>query len=257
MSLEYAPRGLVGVLTPQANTTVEPEFNILLPAGMCLITGRLVSSKPRLESRLQDYFDNLNSATMQFSDAPLRALGVACTGSSYLSGPEHEDALFAALAQHKGIHVTSSAIAVVNALRTLNARQIGLVSPYPDNLHDLSVNYWTARGFEVKASSKVVAHKSNASSTNPIYTLDSSDVTNALMALKAQSLDAIVMLGTGMPSLPSILLQPSLDGAAVISCTLALAWECVCAATGENRRLESLQSWIKGDHWHKRLRNES
>ena len=24
--LEYAPRGLIGALTPQANTTVEPEF---------------------------------------------------------------------------------------------------------------------------------------------------------------------------------------------------------------------------------------
>ena len=32
MSLEYASRGLVGMLTPQANTTVEPEFNLLAAA---------------------------------------------------------------------------------------------------------------------------------------------------------------------------------------------------------------------------------
>ena len=30
MKVEYAPKGLIGLLTPQANTTVEPEFSILI-----------------------------------------------------------------------------------------------------------------------------------------------------------------------------------------------------------------------------------
>ena len=46
MSLEYAPRGLVGMLTPQANTTVEPEFNLLWPPGVAMINARLISDKP-------------------------------------------------------------------------------------------------------------------------------------------------------------------------------------------------------------------
>ena len=45
MSLEYAPRGLVGMLTPQANTTVEPEFNMLWPPGVAMINARLMSDK--------------------------------------------------------------------------------------------------------------------------------------------------------------------------------------------------------------------
>ena len=40
--LEYAPKGLVGVLTPQANTTVEAEFSILKPPSIGLITSRLM-----------------------------------------------------------------------------------------------------------------------------------------------------------------------------------------------------------------------
>ena len=51
MTLAYAPRGLIGVLTPQANTTVEPEFWIMLPPGVAAINARMVSPKEALEAR--------------------------------------------------------------------------------------------------------------------------------------------------------------------------------------------------------------
>ena len=53
-TLEYACEGLVGVLTPQANTTVEPEFNILWPAGVAMINARLTSPKQSMAERLAD-----------------------------------------------------------------------------------------------------------------------------------------------------------------------------------------------------------
>ena len=40
---EYAKNGLFGVLTPQANKTVEPELWALLPPDQSLIIARLVS----------------------------------------------------------------------------------------------------------------------------------------------------------------------------------------------------------------------
>ena len=65
MSLAYAPRGLIGVLTPQANTTVEPEFWIMLPPGVAAINARMVSPKEALEARLVDYLANLDAAIAQ------------------------------------------------------------------------------------------------------------------------------------------------------------------------------------------------
>lgn len=256
MSLEYAPRGFVGVLTPQSNTTVEPEFGILLPRGMGLLAARLVSTKPEMESRLDDYFDNLNLATAQFAEAPLRSLGVACTGSSYLAGRKREDEIFDELRQRKGMHVTSSALAVVDALRTLTAHRIGLISPYPDGLDHRSVDYWQSRGFRVQAKSKVVVGKANRQQSghaNPIYAIESDAVMDAFDPLRGQALDAIVMLGTGMPSLKSILQIPSLDGVPVFSCTLALAWRCASAAQGIALSADSLRDWIAGTHWRARF----
>lgn len=258
MSFEYAPGGFVGVLTPQANTTVEPEFGFLLPKGMRLLTARLVSNKPALESRLMDYFDNLTLSAAQFSDAPLKSLGVACTGASYLLGCDREDVIFNELRQRQGIHVTSSALAVVDALHALNAERIGLVSPYPDSLLQQSVAYWHARGFHVEAVANVVlseADRAKSAIAHPIYAIGTDSVLDAIDKLSARSLDAIVLLGTGMPSLRAILQKPSVGGAPVFSCTLALAWRCVSSIQGNALSADSLRDWIAGAHWRTRFQN--
>jgi maleate cis-trans isomerase len=240
------------MLTPQANTTVEPECRILLPAGIELVNARLTSSKPSMEDRLIDYFDTMAMSLSQFADAPLRTVGVACTGSSYLAGREREDAIFKALSQRLGIHVTSSALAVVDALEALGAKRIGLVSPYPDSLLQHSIAYWRSRGFEVAAVAKVVAtdqDRVRSGSAHPVYALGSESVMEALATLRGKPVDAIVMLGTGMPSLKSILQMPSLDGAPVFSCTLALAWRCVRAVDGADCSADSLLDWIAAIDW--------
>jgi maleate cis-trans isomerase len=255
MSFEYAPRGFVGMLTPQANTTVEPECNILLPAGVGLLNARLTSAKPAMEDRLIDYFDTLPASVTQFADAPVRAVGVACTGSSYLAGRDREDAIFQELSQRLGVHVTSSALAVVDALHALDARRIGLVSPYPESLLQQSIAYWRSRGFAVEAVAKVVAtaaERERSGSAHPVYALGSESVIQALATLRGHSLDAVVMLGTGMPSLKSILQMPNLDGAPVISCTLALAWRCVRSVEGAACTAESLLEWISAKDWRPR-----
>ncbi len=256
MSFEYAPRGFVGMLTPQANTTVEPECNILLPLGMGLLTARLTSAKPAMAERLVDYFDTLAASLAQFADAPLRSAGFACTGSSYLAGRDREDALFQQLSQRLGIHVTSSALAVVDALQALGAHRIGLVSPYPDSLLQQSIGYWRSRGFAVAAVAKVVAtaeDRTRSGTEHPVYALGSGSVLSALAELRGNGLDAIVLLGTGMPSLKTIVQTPSLDGAPVFSCTLALAWRCVRAVDGAGCSADSLLEWIAAGDWKARL----
>ena len=247
MSIEYAPRGFIGVLTPQANTAVEPECAILLPRGVGLLAGRLVSASPVMEQRLTDYFDNLDASVAQFGSAPLRALGFACTGSSYLVGRGREEEMFGRVSQRLGCTATTSALAVVDALHALDAREIALVSPYSESLTQQSVAYWQSHGFRIAAVSRVTS--SSANNAHPIYGLGSDAALQAVNKLRGQAGDAVVMLGTGMPSLRAILESPRVDGAPVFSCTLALAWRCTRALEEAECSAASLLDWISGTHW--------
>ena len=251
MSLEYAPRGLVGMLTPQANTTVEPEFNILWPPGVAMINARLMSDKGTVSARLVDYFDSYAASLRQFANAPVGVVAAACTGASYLAGREREAAVVRDITARNGFSFITAALAVVDALNVLQARCIGLVSPYPDDLNSASIAYWESHGFAASA----VANASNSGSAfNPIYGLGGSAVAEALCELEDKPLDAIVMLGTGMPTLGPIADSIGWQGAPVMSCNLCLAWRCVEALYRRAPAAATLQAWLAGEGWVNRLR---
>ena len=250
MSLAYAPRGLVGMLTPQANTTVEPEFNLLWPPGVAMINARLTSDKNTMSERLIDYFESYAASLRQFANAPLDVAAAACSGASYLVGREREVALVKEIAARHGFPFITAATAVVDALTALKARRLGLVSPYPDDLGRASAAYWKSHGFDV---AEVVDVFNSESAFHPIYSLGDLAAVQALGALEQKRLDAIVMLGTGMPTLDSIARAIGWGGPPVMSCNLCLGWRVVEALDGVEPRSATLQSWLAGERWVDRL----
>ena len=259
MPVEYAPRGLLGVLTPQANTTVEPELALLMPPGYAWINGRLVSRRATIADRLRDYFAGYDAALEQFANAPVGAIAFACTGASYLAGVEGEDEALARLSRAAGVPVLTAASAVVDALAALGARRLGLVSPYDEDLDAASVAYWTARGFTVAAKAGAF---DAGNAFHPIYGLPSGAAQAGLDALgdEAADLDAVVMLGTGMPTLAPIARTPRLSGerrAPVMSCMLCLAWRAVAALDGRSPDAADLLGWIERGRWAKAFGSEA
>ena len=243
MSIAYAPHGLVGLLTPQANTTVEPEAWALLPDGFSLINGRLVSAAPDLMQRLRDYFGDLSPTLAQFANAPLSVLALACTGSSYLLGREAEAQWVAHWSQRLGIPVVTAGQAVVQALQQLKARRLALASPYPSDLTEASVAYWQSHGFEVVHVHPVATAPDGF---HAIYTTGADAAAQALGHLRASGADAVLMLGTGMPSLQAILRQGQGEGPPVLSSMLALMWQTTSMVQD---RYRDLRPWLTAKHW--------
>ena len=242
----YAARGLIGLLTPQANTTVEPEFAILLPPGYAHLNARMISDKPSIEARLLDYIENLAPACAQYANAPLSAIAVACTGASYLAGREREAELLAALKASRGIPAYTAATAVVDALRALGTRRIALGSPYPAALTAQSIAYWQSQGFEV---TQVRSAALDDARFHPIYALPGDAAATLVREMPRERVDAILLLGTGMPTLRALQEAGAEAGVPVISCMLCLAWKAVdlLAPAGA-----PIAPWVHGSAWRAR-----
>ena len=250
--MTYGKNGILGVLTPQANTTVEPEFWALLPPGWSMLNARLTSSLETIEKRLVDYTTRFETTASQFANAPVSAVTVACTGASYLIGREEEIRITANMQKQRGVPCLTSGQASAAALQELGARKIALLTPYPELLNRASVPYWESHGFEVVASTGPGLQED---AFHPIYTMAEQGVCEAYGQLSQSDADVVLMLGTGMATLGAILYGREKGLLPAVSCNLATVWYAIAQVSLKegDHGAQPLSDWLSGAHWQKKF----
>ncbi|MEO8545510.1 MAG: hypothetical protein ABI434_18150 [Burkholderiaceae bacterium] len=245
---DYASLGLVAVATPQANTTVESEMSVLLKPGLGLATVRLHSRVTDPRARLIDYLERLAPALDTLDNAPVVVAGFACTGTSYLLDTGREAAELERLSVLRKHAVLSASQAIRAALHALGARRVALVSPYPIWLRDACVAYLPRWGVEI---TQVQGLPGDRTDTRRIYALGGRDIQQSLAALNAVGADAILVSGTGAPTLGPLARYHGV--LPLLSSNLCLAWALEQSAAGAALDAASLHAKLADSGWRLRL----
>jgi maleate isomerase len=187
-----------GVLVPMANPTVEPEIAIL--TGASVMAARLASTSSDSRTRLLDYVDGVEGALETFDVAPLASAGFACT-CWYLRGAEAEARAVARLSARFGYPVHTSTTAIRRFAAALGATRLALVAPYPAWLAEEALRYFASVGLTITAREGLPV---DLIDTRGIYRLRPADVDGILARIDTSGADAVLLGGTGMPSLDVI-----------------------------------------------------
>jgi maleate isomerase len=139
-------RARIGLIIPTSNRLSEEQFNRYAPEGVHIHTTRLRMTGPNKVSD-QELPDAVTAAADLLADAKCDVIVFHCTGSSMEAGLEGERRIIAQMAEATGRRATSTASALVDALHTVAAHKLALISPYMTNKHEVS--FLEATGFEV------------------------------------------------------------------------------------------------------------
>ena len=197
---DYAIKGRLAVATPQANPTVEAEVRRILPNDVDYCTLRLLSESGDPKTRLIEYLVSLpETIKRQFSGLSVDKLLFGCTASSYLTDEKTEkNVLSLASEMLDGAQIITAAEAIKQYFNENSIKRIGILTPYPIWLQEHAEKYWADHGLEVVATERVDIGDDD---TYKIYDLSTSDARPGLVSLMKEDCDAVLISGTGMPSL--------------------------------------------------------
>ena len=141
-------RARIGLLTPNDDAVPESEFWTMAPEGVSVHVGRV----RLVDTRTFSDPPHPDDATELLAALPMQAIVFAFTTTSYVLGPDGEQALKARLEKRSnGIPVLLTGAAAVSAFRALGVRRIALIHPpwFADDEQELGVAYFRNQGFEV------------------------------------------------------------------------------------------------------------
>jgi maleate isomerase len=141
-------RARIGLLTPNDDAVPESEFWTMAPEGVSVHVARVLL----VDTRTFADPPNPDDATALLAALPMQAIVLAFTTTSYVLGPDGEEALKARLEKRSnGIPVLTTGAAAVTAFRALGVRRIALIHPpwFADDDQQLGIAYFQKQGFDV------------------------------------------------------------------------------------------------------------
>jgi len=144
----YGWRLRIGLIVPSSNTTMEPEFYEMVPEGVSIHTARMRLREVRIEA-LREMAEDAAEAAELLSTAGVNLLVYGCTTGSLLGGIEWERKLIDRVQRGGGVPSFSTAEAVIEALKKLEAEKIVVATPYLEELNALGKSFLEDHGFEV------------------------------------------------------------------------------------------------------------
>jgi maleate cis-trans isomerase len=206
-----------GVLIPSTNTTVEVEYTRHLPATLQFHIGRCGKGADTPFSPSLDA-DVIRQSKL-LGDAKVEVIALAQTSAS-LFDDDYDATVKAQMSSNAGVPAVTSAEAIGEAVRALNMKHIGIVTPYSAEVIQRMKRY-----FETKYGLQVMGMEGfGATDAYAIGKLDANIAFEGLRRVDTPAIEVLIVPGGNFPTMPWIAAWEQAFGKPVITTNQATLW---------------------------------
>jgi maleate isomerase len=194
-------RKRIGIVVPSTNTTVQPECESLRPQGVTNHTARSTIKERPLNTEqaffehMADMREGIATAIDQIMTAGLDHLIVGISLEAFWGGAAAAAKLQDELTQRAGVSISMGSTAAVAALNAFGAKKIAVLTPHQPRGDDMVRLYLTEAGFDV-----VRLEGLKCASPRAIAQVPAADIRAALQRLDGPDVDALLQVGTALPT---------------------------------------------------------
>ncbi|WP_170763549.1 hypothetical protein [Ruegeria lacuscaerulensis] len=212
MADTLAPRAVIGVMTPAMNTVVQPELELLRPDGV-------TNQMQRFRLGGDNISDDLPDEAAKLMDCKPSAIAVGLTTDAGPGGPGKLKVRCDEMAKQVGVAVLGASGADYQALRALDAKRVGIVTPFNAKMDAVVKANTEAAGFEV-----VAIKGTQAPSLPEICETPLGDIRDVFAQVATSDCDAILQVGTALPVVALIAELEQAHGKPIVACNAAVYW---------------------------------
>ena len=194
-------RKRIGLVVPSTNTTVQPETDALRVPGVTCHTGRVtikerpLNTEEAFNEHMQMMRDGMGTAIDQIMTARLDHIIMGIALETFWGGVAAANKLQADLTQRAGVGVTMGSTAMVAALKAFGARKIAILTPHQPRGDEMVKAYFLEAGLDV-----VRLKGLKCQTPRMIAQVPQQDIRNALRELDGPDVEALLAVGTALPS---------------------------------------------------------
>lgn len=170
-----AKRIRLGILTPSSNTSLEPLSQAIVSKlpNVSVHFSRFTVLKISLEEDALAQFqtEKIVEAARLLADANVDIIGWSGTSSGWL-GFQADEELCAAITAATGIPTATSVLALNRAVKALSVTELGLVTPYLDNVQAAIVKTYATIGVDCRKERHLGLSKNSSFAEVDEATLD-------------------------------------------------------------------------------------
>lgn len=144
----YSNKHRMGLIVPSLNVTIEPEFNAIVPPDISIHATRLELERGDVES-LEKMAKKTEEACDLLASAKVDVVVYACTTGSLVKGLEWESNLVKRMKKRIKAEVTTTARAVVDALKEMKLSTVSIGTPYTNELNRIEKEFIESNGIKV------------------------------------------------------------------------------------------------------------